>query len=262
MTNTERYLLKIRVRTPRGTERAHELVCYGLDEIAKVHKEVEAEELHQFFPEVELADLRRPKEVELLISHREGRLAPQRVRVVGDLVLWDSPLGKTVGRAQPSLFEEIEVAAHESKAHFALSMRTATVKYEEIVSPTTQMQEENMAGVRAATAATKREFLDWWKWDSIGAACEPRCGGCRCGNCQPGGKEMTLAEERELEIIKGSLTYVKGDAHVTTLHWDARYPWTEDPASLPYNRSAVEATFLRMERQDTRVAGRLCSPSP
>lgn len=34
---TKRYSLKVRVKTPRGTERVHELICYGLDEIAKVH---------------------------------------------------------------------------------------------------------------------------------------------------------------------------------------------------------------------------------
>ena len=28
-----------------------------------------------------------------------------------------------------------------------------------------------------------------------------------------------------------------------------KYPWTEDPASLPNNKGAVEATFLRTERQ-------------
>lgn len=66
-----------------------------------MHKVTEPEKLQKFFPEVELKDLKRPEEVELLISHREGRLAPQRVRVVGDLVLWESPLGKTVGGAHP-----------------------------------------------------------------------------------------------------------------------------------------------------------------
>ncbi len=123
-----------------------------------------------------------------------------------DLVLWDSPLGKTVGGAHPDLFEEINVAAYESKTHFARSMRTAAVKYEEtvekpemqVMSKSVQLPQETIA------AASNREFLEWWKWDSIGAACEPMCGACRCGNCQPGGKEMTLAEERELEIIKVS----------------------------------------------------------
>ena len=49
------------------------------------------------FPEVKLEELKRPEDIKLLISHREGRLAPQRVKVVGDLILWESPLGKTVG---------------------------------------------------------------------------------------------------------------------------------------------------------------------
>ena len=89
---TRRYLLRVRVKTPIGTERAHELICYGLNEIANIHKVIKPEQLKKFFPEVNLGD----QSIELLISHREGRLAPQRVRVIGDLVLWEGPLGKTV----------------------------------------------------------------------------------------------------------------------------------------------------------------------
>ena len=108
-------MISVRVKTPKGAEKAHELICYGLDEIAKVHKVVKPEKLQKFFPEVKLEELRRPEKIDLLISHREGRLAPQRVKVVGDLVLWETPLGMTVGGAHPDLFEEIEVPAHESK---------------------------------------------------------------------------------------------------------------------------------------------------
>lgn len=237
---TMKYLLRVRVKTPRGTEQAHGLVCYGLNEIAKVHRVIKPEQLRKFFPETELGDLKRPDSIELLISHREGRLAPQRVKIVGDLVLWDGPLGKTVGGAHPDLLEEVDMAAHRSKPHFTRSMRTAAVKYEEIIE----------GGERQAeTTVASREFLEWWKWDSIGAACEPKCGGCRCGSCQPGGKEMTLNEEKELEIIKQGLTYVKADAHSDAPHWDSKYPWIEDPTSLPNNRSAEEATFLRTEKQ-------------
>ena len=42
---TKRYLLKVRVKIPTGTERAHELVCYGLDEIAQVHRAIRPEQL-------------------------------------------------------------------------------------------------------------------------------------------------------------------------------------------------------------------------
>lgn len=248
--NTKRYLLKVRVKTPRGTERAHQLVCYGLKEIAKVHQAIQPEKLKTFFPDVQLEDLKRPEEVELLISHREGRLAPQRLKVIGDLVLWESPLGKTVGGAHPDLLEEVKVGAYESRTHFARSMRTAAVRYQEITVPATEpawLQQEDVA--HKYTSASNHEFLEWWHWDSIGAACEPRCGGCRCGNCPPGGKDMTLAEEREFEIIKGGLTYREEDAHTPTPHWDAKYPWTEHPTSLPNKERAVQACFLRMEKQ-------------
>lgn len=63
---------------------------------------------------------------------------------------------------------------------------------------------------------------------------------------------MTLAEEREMEIIRNGLTYVTGDDHSAEPHWHAKYPWTEDPNSLPNNKRAVEATFLRTEKQLSR----------
>lgn len=161
---TRRYLLRVRIKTSKGTERAHELICYGLKEIAKVHRAVKPEELTRFFPEVEPEELRRPEQIELLISHREGRLAPQRVKVVGDLVLWESPLGKTVGGAHPDLFEQVNMTAHESKTHFARSMRTAAIKYEEIpaevpfMTKTVHMQDT--IGEARHTAATHRDVLE------------------------------------------------------------------------------------------------------
>lgn len=245
---TKRYLLKIRVRTALGTFRSHQLACYGLESIAEVNKAVSPERLQKFFPDIPLVELERPKVVDLLISHREGQLAPQRIKVVGDLVLWDGPLGKTIGGTHPELFENVTVTAHCSKTHFARSMRLAVVRYEEVIDycppnkPLARFHESNVS-------TSSRDFLEWWKWDSIGAACEPKCGGCRCGNCQPGGKEMSLAEERELEIVREGLTYVLEDNHSKEPHWHAKYPWIENPASLPNNRGAVEATFLRTEKQ-------------
>ena len=47
----------------------------------------------------------------------------------------------------------------------------------------------------------------------------PKCGSCRCGQCHPGGKSMTLKEEREYKIIEDKLTY-KADKK----KWEAGYP--------------------------------------
>lgn len=89
--------------------------------------------------------------------------------------------------------------------------------------------------------------MEWWNRDSIGPAFEPRCGGCCCGNCRKG--DNSLSEERELEQVRNGLSNVEEDRHCKEPHWHTRYPWTKDPAFLPNNRKAFEATFLRTERQ-------------
>lgn len=45
------------------------------------------------------------------------------------------------------------------------------------------------------------------------------------------------------------LTHVMSDDHSTEPHSHAKYLWVEDLQSLPNNRSAVQATFLRTERK-------------
>lgn len=48
---------------------------------------------------------------------------------------------------------------------------------------------------------------------------------------------MSLANGKEPEIIRAGVTFKESDTHSDQLHWDAKYPWKEDPASLPNNRS-------------------------
>ena len=249
---TKKYTLRLRIKTPKGSIEEHKLICYGLDDVAKVNQAVTPQQLRKFFPNVPLTDLVRPKEIDLLISHREGRLVPQPIKVVGDLVLWDGPLGKTVGGTHPDLFEVVDLAAHRSETHFARSMRTASRAYKEVLVKSGgpyKAPEEGESILPRNTATTNKELLEWFKWDSIGAACDPQCGGCRCGRCPPGGKEMTLGEERDLEKIKECLTHVQADKHSKFPHWDAAYPWRVNPSVLPDNRHAVEATFLNTEKR-------------
>ncbi|KAL4006302.1 alcohol-forming fatty acyl-CoA reductase [Sarotherodon galilaeus] len=244
---TKRYLVSIKVATKKGTWRLHEMVCYGLEEIANVGHVVDSERLERFFPgSVEPGELIRPEKIELLISTREGRLAPQRMMRCGDLVLWDGPLGKTISGAHPDLFEDVEVTARFSSTHFACSMKTESQRVAALRSCYPRPKDSVEVGT---TNTSNAEVIKWLQWDSIGAACDPVCGGCRCGKCAPGGKEMSLADERELEIIRGGLTFKLSDNHSDKPHWDAKYPWKEDPVTLPNNRKAVEATFLKSEKR-------------
>lgn len=249
---TKRYTLRLRVKTQKGTVAEHKLLCYGLENIAKVNQAVTPQQLLKFFPNIAAHDLVRPEKIDLLISHREGRLVPQPIRVEGDLVLWDGPLGITVGGAHPDLFEKVDLAVHRSETHFARSMRSASKAYKEVLVDPTELAKAKMVNggtILRSTLVTNKEIFDWFKWDSVGAACDPQCGGCKCGRCPPGGKEMTLGEEREIEKIKECLTYVQADKHSKSPHWDATYPWKGDPATLPDNRRAVEATFLNTEKR-------------
>ena len=244
---TKRYCVSIKVATKKGTWRLHEMLCYGLEEIARVDHAVDSERLEKFFPGVvKPGELTRPEKVELLISTREGRLAPQRMMRCSDLVLWDGPLGKTVSGVHPELFEDIEVTARHSSTHFACSMKAESRRVEVLHNYYPKPKSSVEVGT---TAACNAEVVKWLQWDSIGAACNPMCGGCRCGKCAPGGKEMSLADERELEIIRGGLTFKLSDNHSDKPHWDARYPWKENPATLPNNRDAVKAAFLKSEKR-------------
>lgn len=171
---TKRYLLKICISTLRGTLKSHQLICYGLDRIAEVHKHVPPNELQEIFPDIPLKDLIRPKEIQFLIRHKEGQLVPQKVRSIGDLVLWDGPLGKTVGGTHPDLFEEVILMAHTSKTHFARSIRTASVKYREFAIDPAPCHYPDHSKTQSSTAISSRDFLKWWRWESIGAACQPR----------------------------------------------------------------------------------------
>lgn len=242
---TKRYSLRLKVKTPKGKVAEHKILCYGLENITKVTQVVSPRQLKKFFPNVSSEELVRPTKIDLLISHREGRLVPQPTKIVGELVLWDGPLGKTVGGTHPNLFEAVDLAVLRSDTHLAGSTRTASIAYKETIIA---RAEERSTPTRS-TATTNKEVLDWFRWDSIGAACSPQCGGCKCGKCSPGGKEMTLGEERDLELIRGCVTYVLADKHSSSPHWDASYPWKGDLSTLTDNERAVEATFRNTEKR-------------
>lgn len=55
--------VKIRVEAPTVTLQSHQLVCYGLDNIADVNKGVTARQLQKFFPDIPADELARPKEI-------------------------------------------------------------------------------------------------------------------------------------------------------------------------------------------------------
>ena len=48
-----------------------------------------------------------------------------------------------------------------------------------------------------ALSKTEKEILKYFKEESIGVECEPKCGNCQCGKCALGSKQMSLKDEKE-----------------------------------------------------------------
>lgn len=141
-------------------------------------------------------------------------------------MLWDGLLGKAVSGVHPDLFKDIEVTVRHSSTHFACSMKAESKKVEALYNHCSELKSARGAGT---TAACNTEIIKCLQWDSIGAACDPLCGGCHCGKCAPGGKEMSLTDE---PLNRRGLTSKLCDSHSVKPHRDASYPWKEDPAIL------------------------------
>ena len=52
-----------------------------------------------------------------------------------------------------------------------------------------------------------KELLHYFKEESIGVECSPRCGNGLCGKCALGAKKMSLADERKYADFKERMSY-------------------------------------------------------
>ena len=102
--------------------------------------------------------------------------------------------------------------------------------------------------MKHATVMHMQESVSrFFELESIGTTCQPQCGRCGCGKCQPGGKDMSLKDERELEQIETGVSF---DAEKG--RWIANYPWMRRPEELPDNRRIAVQMMLSTEKKLSR----------
>ena len=114
------------------------------------------------------------------------------------------------------------------------------------VSENTAQQTEQFV-VRGTVKRLGARVQDFYDIESLGVHCQPKCGSCKCGECQPGAKNMTLREEREYRLIESNLKYDE-----TKNRWTAGYPWIKDPSGLPNNKDAVMGALRSCEKKLSR----------
>ena len=106
------------------------------------------------------------------------------------------------------------------------------------------LQENTKQLVKHAMVLHVTEPSDFFSMESLGISCSPACGSCKCGKCHPGAKNMTLLEEKELELIKKGLKFDSDKGR-----WVAKYPWIKEPNTLPQNKYIAIATLESTEKR-------------
>ena len=91
----------------------------------------------------------------------------------------------------------------------------------------------------------KEQLDSFFKIESAGTECEPKCAKCLCLKC-PTSDSISIKEQRELDLIERGLRYEE-DKQI----WVASYPWILDPYKLPNNYNVA---FARLVSTENRLA--------
>ena len=146
------------------------------------------------------------------------------------MILYDGQLGKVFGgRCEDLVFTPFELS-------YPVSVNRV---YSDTVRSTV-LRAAIKEVVYTTPAKSDREFLEYFQEESIGVECTPRCGGCRCGRCATGSKQMSLKTEKEYEHFKSLMVLDKnGTANDPGPYWVTKQPWIADKNNLIDNRVAV-----------------------
>ena len=222
----------------RGQE--HAVQCYGLDRITsageKPDKKGYAKLCDRFG--VKQSEVKKPSEIHLLLSMSCNNLHPVPIKTIDKMILYNGPFGKVFGGSCDFIKVNPMKLCHptgvmEIDRHRLVAMK-AIIKSSTCVS----------------SAKADRELLDYFKEDSFGVHCEPKCGGCRCGSCAIGSKQMSLKDEKEYERFRNNMNYEpEGTASDPGPYWRTKYPWNIDRHKLIDNLPAVLGVMQATKRK-------------
>ena len=193
-----------------------EITVQQVDKISSQINQVDRSTVEKLFPEFH-SMIQYPLEgpIDLLIGMRYGGYQPVCIKAHNHLLTMQNRFGTLVAGWHESFNSQVSIEPS------VLHMRNGTVMH--------------MSG----SVAEK-----FFEIESLGVRCQPACGGCRCGKCHPGGKNMTLAEEKEYNQMKENIIF-----NPATGRYCTKYPWTDDRKKLVYNETMAFAVMRSTEKQ-------------
>ena len=215
----------------------HIIECYGMKVIATPTKLPEKDSYFELCERFKISpkDVKRPQTIDLLISMRDNYLhADKKLKTIGRMSLYEGLLGKVFGGLDPKLR-----FGQDFKMSFR-SMREIIPPQVSVKTLRAALKEVNPAISQTHTAKTDREIIEFFKQENIGAECSPKCGNCHCGKCPPGGKQMSLKDEKDYNMFTNHMRYDKeGTVSDPGPYWRVRFPWVVPKEELVFNKSAV-----------------------
>ena len=228
--------------------RVHYLPCYGTDRITADSVLPETASYQKLCKKFNInpTEVPRPRRIELLISMRSGHLHPCEADSIvrGGMKLASGPLGKVFGGTCSDLMF--------NPTHLACPTTAVQIDNRPL-SHSKCMKSVVRQAVYTTPLRTDKEILNFFNEEQIGVHCQPKCGGCKCGACVLGNKQMSLKDERDYERFR-SLMYldVAGTKEDPGPYWRTEYPWTIEPEDLIDNKAAVTAVMLATEKKLSR----------
>ena len=192
----------------------HSIEAFGIERISSPIEPVNTDEIARMF-KMDKESIARPQdgEVDLLLGMQYAALHPVRTKSIGNLLLMENQFGKVIAGSHPLLQNCSYITQSCMQARTALVMHASRIE-------------------------------TFFEIEGLGVMCNPRCGGCKCGKCQLGGKNMTLREEMEYKMIDEGLSFDTDKGK-----WKANYPWIRSPEELPNNRYVALAILKSLERR-------------
>ena len=209
-----------------------EIPCYGLETISSVSLPPVKESYYKMCAKFGVApnNVKRPSSIDLLISMRQNDIHPSKSKSIGKMVLYDGPLGKVFGGCDPDLDFSPFVNSYPASVHPLVSDTVQSIVLRAVVKE----------AVYTTPSKTEKDFLEFFKEESIGVECSPRCGGCLCGKCATGSKQMSLKDEKEYEHFRSLMVLdEEGSKSDPGPYWVTKQPWLLDKNTLVNNKPAV-----------------------
>ena len=217
-TNVESYEYCIHVIDQSGE--VVEMQVIGIEKISSDIGSFDAKEVSQLF-KIDQNTISRPNggEIDLLLGVRYAGYHPVRCDARGHLLLLQNRFGCTIEGTHPNIKEKTKIEAQ------CMQLRHAIVMF--------------------VSERVGHENADQFHTiEGLGVTCIPQCGSCKCGKCHPGGKDMSLKDEREYELIESKIKFNSERGR-----WMASYPWIRDPKELKPNKHIALKILQSTERR-------------